>query len=109
MNVQELIEGLEPFLADYLTTWDGEAHRDVIFDLIALQKPLAYDGEHLSPSLRERNADPPSPAVFGGHILAPLQALAVTANAEWLARLIQCMQELVLAWAMRTEWGKDEL
>lgn len=40
---QELIEAFEPVLVDYLQIWNGESHREVIFDLIALHKPLAYE------------------------------------------------------------------
>jgi hypothetical protein len=38
-----LIEAFEPVLVDYLQIWNGESHREVIFDLIALHKPLAYE------------------------------------------------------------------
>jgi hypothetical protein len=48
---QELLEHFEPFLAEFLLTWNGEPHRPVIFDLIALLKPLEYDCAFLILSL----------------------------------------------------------
>lgn len=38
----------EPILHDYLQVWDGETNKEVIFDLIALQKPLPYHSKEIS-------------------------------------------------------------
>lgn len=45
LSLQELLEGLEPFLAEYLTSWNGASHREVIFDLVSLLKPRHFEGE----------------------------------------------------------------
>ncbi|ORY88627.1 Mis6-domain-containing protein [Leucosporidium creatinivorum] len=86
----ELLEGLEPFLAEYLQTWNGASHREVIFDLVSLIKPRPYE-------------------ILHGHILVPLQALAAKADAAWLAAFIDCLREMVQNWAVRDDWSGEEL
>ena len=49
-GAQELLEALEPFLASFLFDWDGERHRAVIFQLVALLKPRAWTGPSAAPT-----------------------------------------------------------
>lgn len=98
--LQGLIEGFEPVLIDYLQIWNGESHREVIFDLIALHKPLAY--ERTSILLLSRRsliclAD------FFGRVLEPLQRLSVSGGPEWIADMLSCLSNLVTAWALRPD------
>ncbi|GAA5861616.1 hypothetical protein JCM1840_005207 [Sporobolomyces johnsonii] len=82
----ELFAEFESFLADYLRSWDGKAHTQVVFGLIALHKPVAYEG-------------------FFGNILRPLFRLASAADPEWTADCIACLTELVSNFAVRDDWN----
>ncbi|GAA5912051.1 hypothetical protein JCM8208_006469, partial [Rhodotorula glutinis] len=81
----ELVEALEPFLATFLADWDGERHRNVVFELVARLKPRAW-------------------ADLEQHVLRKLRALAETASAEWLAALVDCLGALVRNLAVRDNW-----
>ncbi|GAA5932676.1 hypothetical protein JCM1841_006934 [Sporobolomyces salmonicolor] len=82
----ELPDELESFLADYLQSWDGKAHTQVVFGLIALHKPVAYEG-------------------FFKDILQPLFQLASAADPEWTADCIACLTELISNFAVRDGWN----
>ncbi|GAA6057186.1 hypothetical protein JCM3770_004367 [Rhodotorula araucariae] len=81
----ELVEALEPFLAEYLLDWDGEKHRRVVFGLVALLKPF------VSKDLMR-------------HFLDRLRVMASTAGAEWNADLVACLASLVRNLAVRDSW-----
>lgn len=106
--VQELLEGLEPFVAEYLALWDGRVHRDVVFDLVALLKPRDYESEPTRASCAASTADLLYSTVLYAHILATLDTLATKADAEWQAAFVDCLRELVQNWAMRDDWGETE-
>ncbi|GAA5970370.1 hypothetical protein JCM11641_001684 [Rhodosporidiobolus odoratus] len=84
----ELIEDVEPFLAEYLVGWDGQAHRRTIFDLIGLLKPLEWDDLY-------------------SHFLRHPDRIASTASAEWVADAVLCLTSLVSNWALRDCWDED--
>ncbi|GAA5909578.1 hypothetical protein JCM6882_003460 [Rhodosporidiobolus microsporus] len=84
----ELLEPLEAFLAEYLLRWDGASHRKVVFDLVALLKPLDWDGLY-------------------GHFLCHLERLAATATAEWVADYFDCLASLILHLAVRDDWEEE--
>ncbi|KAG0659206.1 hypothetical protein C6P46_005259 [Rhodotorula mucilaginosa] len=86
----ELLEELEPFLAEYLLSWDGHKHKQIVFDLIALLKPFDVG------SLRK-------------HYLDQLEKLATSRamGAEWIADLVGCLTTLVSNLASRDDWSED--
>ncbi|BGP20883.1 hypothetical protein JCM10213_003381 [Rhodosporidiobolus nylandii] len=82
----ELIESLEPFLAEWLLKWDGKAHKKVLFELVALLKPLEFDA-------------------LCAHFLRPLEACTGEASAEWIADFVVCLTSLVSNLVVRDDWG----
>ncbi|EGU11744.1 putative Phosphoribosylglycinamide formyltransferase [Rhodotorula toruloides ATCC 204091] len=85
----ELLEEFEPFLAEYLQRWDGMAHRKLVFDLLALIKPLRFEDLH-------------------HHYLRPLEtfAKAESVDGAWIADFIACLTALVSNWAVRDDWDE---
>ncbi|BGP35943.1 hypothetical protein JCM10296v2_007795 [Rhodotorula toruloides] len=85
----ELLEELEPFLAEYLQRWDGTAHRKLVFDLLALVKPLRFEDLH-------------------HHYLRPLETFAMAESVEgtWIADFVACLTALVGHWAVRDDWDE---
>ncbi|KPV72872.1 uncharacterized protein RHOBADRAFT_55543 [Rhodotorula graminis WP1] len=81
----EVVEALEPFLNTFLANWDGERHRDVIFQLVALLKPRAW-------------------ADLEQSVLGKLRKLAGTASVDWVAALVDCLSALVRNLAVRDNW-----
>ncbi|GAA5944947.1 hypothetical protein JCM3775_005508, partial [Rhodotorula graminis] len=81
----ELVEALEPFLNTFLANWDGEGHRDVIFQLVALLKPRAW-------------------ADLEQSVLGKLRKVAGTASVDWVAALVDCLSALVRNLAVRDNW-----
>ncbi|GAA5988393.1 hypothetical protein JCM10908_003546 [Rhodotorula pacifica] len=88
----ELLEELEPFLAEFLLSWDGVKHKEIVFDLITLLKPFDVG------SLRK-------------HYLDRLEALAKSSSAsdEWIVDLIGSYTTLVSNLASRDDWFGDPL
>ncbi|GAA6030666.1 hypothetical protein JCM8097_006262 [Rhodosporidiobolus ruineniae] len=86
----ELVEHFEPFLSEFLQTWDGKQHRQVVFDWLALLKPLEYNSLY---------------AYFFRH----LDRISSTAeaDAEWLAEWVRCLTSLVQHLAERDDWDEE--
>ncbi|GAA5845863.1 hypothetical protein JCM9279_002404 [Rhodotorula babjevae] len=82
----ELVEALEPFLASFLESWDGERHRTVVLQLVALLKPLEW-------------------ADLDKHFLSKLRGLAETATADWVASFVDCLSALARSIAVRDSWS----
>ncbi|BGP11924.1 hypothetical protein JCM10049v2_007844 [Rhodotorula toruloides] len=85
----ELLEELEPFLAEYLQRWDGLTHRKLVFDLFALIKPLRFEDLY-------------------HHYLRPLETFAKADSVEgaWVADFLACLTALVSNWAVRDDWDE---
>ncbi|BGP28121.1 hypothetical protein JCM10295v2_007108 [Rhodotorula toruloides] len=85
----ELLEELEPFFAEYLQRWDGSAHRKLVFDLVALIKPLRFRDLHR-------------------HYLRPLEtfAKADSVDGTWIPDFFACLTALVSNWAVRDDWDE---
>ncbi|GAA5872750.1 hypothetical protein JCM3774_005050 [Rhodotorula dairenensis] len=86
----ELFEAIEPFLAEFLLSWDGLKHRETVFELITLLKPFDIG------SLRK-------------HYLDRLEELASARSADpvWIADLVACLASLVTNLASRDDWFND--
>ncbi|GJN94703.1 hypothetical protein Rhopal_007794-T1 [Rhodotorula paludigena] len=84
----ELLEALEPFLADFLHTWDGEHHRKVVFDIVALLKPFSWEQ-------------------YAGFFLDKLRKLADSHDVEWSADFVACLTALVRNLAVRDNWDPE--
>ncbi|GAA6002019.1 uncharacterized protein JCM10292_001800 [Rhodotorula paludigena] len=85
----ELLEALEPFLADFLHTWDGRHHRKVVFDIVALLKPFSWELE------------------YAGFFLDELRRLADLHDVEWSAAFLACLTALVRNLAVRDNWDPE--
>ncbi|GAA6030687.1 hypothetical protein JCM8097_006273 [Rhodosporidiobolus ruineniae] len=73
-------------------TWDGKQHRQVVFDWLALLKPLEYNSLY---------------AYFFRH----LDRISSTAEADavWLAEWVRCLTSLVRHLAERDDWDEEVL
>ncbi|GAA5851930.1 hypothetical protein JCM8547_000102 [Rhodosporidiobolus lusitaniae] len=84
----ELLEPLEPFLAEFLRHWDGQDYKEVVFDLIASLKPLEFESLY-------------------GYYLKQLERLAEGASPEWVAVMIGSLEALVSHLAARDDWTEN--
>jgi hypothetical protein len=90
---------LEAFLRTYLKTWDGEANRRSIFDLLISIVPTDYNGISLIHGTDQED--------YQQHIMLPLQAIFDKGGKAHAIALLRYYSRLLSRWA--TVYAKNFL
>ncbi|KAJ1987477.1 hypothetical protein H4R33_002843 [Dimargaris cristalligena] len=79
---QELLPVVERFLIRYLRTWDGQAHRSMLFALLPFIRLTAFESLYI-------------------WLLKPLHRLFKMADRDWQCQLLQTYTQLLKRWLIR--------